>query len=126
MTKGDQVGLPRTFEGSSNARRVGFLALLALLALLAAGCGGSDNGGSPTEAAAAPSGDPIKVMSEAPVDSPAFSYPNIPGAAKVYAQWINAKGGIAGRPLQVISCDDRADAAEAANCARKAAEEGVV
>jgi hypothetical protein len=95
--------------------------LLALLALFAAGCGGSDNGGS-----AAPSGDPIKVMSEAPVDSQLASYPNIAEAAKVYEQWINAKGGIAGRPLQVITCDDRADAAEAANCARKAGEEGVV
>ena len=75
---------------------------------------------------AVPSGTPIKVMTEAPVDSPLVSYPNIPGAAKVYAQWINAHGGIAGHPLQVITCDDRADAAEAASCARKAAAAGVV
>jgi hypothetical protein len=75
---------------------------------------------------AAPSGEPIKVMTEAPVDSQVAPYPNIPGAAEVYEQWINARGGIAGRPLEVIICDDRADAAEAANCARKAAEEGVV
>jgi ABC-type branched-subunit amino acid transport system substrate-binding protein len=65
-------------------------------------------------------------MTEAPVDSPIVSAPNIPGAAKVYEQWINAHGGIAGHPLKVITCDDRADAAEAANCARKAAAAGVV
>jgi hypothetical protein len=65
-------------------------------------------------------------MTEAPVDSPIVSYPNIPGAARIYAKWINAHGGIAGHPLQVITCDDRADAAEAASCARKAAAAGVV
>ena len=74
----------------------------------------------------APSGEPIKVMTEAPVDSQVAPYPNIPGAAEVFEQWINERGGIAGRPLEVIICDDRADAAEAANCARKAAEEKVV
>ena len=73
-----------------------------------------------------PTGAPIKVMTEAPVDSQIAPYPNIPAAAKVYAQWINDRGGIKGRPLQVIVCDDRADAAEAANCARKAVEQKVV
>ncbi|MCU1502984.1 MAG: Lipoprotein, partial [Ilumatobacteraceae bacterium] len=71
-------------------------------------------------------GTPIKVMTEAPVDSQIAPYPNIPAAAKVYAQWINDHGGINGRPLEVVVCDDRADAAEAANCARKAVEEKVV
>ena len=65
-------------------------------------------------------------MTEAPVDSQVAPYPNIQGAAEIYEQWINDRGGIAGRPLEVIFCDDRADAAEAANCARTAAEEGVV
>jgi ABC-type branched-subunit amino acid transport system substrate-binding protein len=87
-----------------------------LFVLLGAGFGGK----------ATPTGTPIKVMTEAPVDSPIVSYPNIPGAAKVYEQWINAHGGIAGHPLQVINCDDRGDPAEAANCARKAAAAGVV
>jgi branched-chain amino acid transport system substrate-binding protein len=90
--------------------------LLALFVLLGAGLGGK----------AGPTGTPIKVMTEAPVDSPIVSYPNIPGAAKIYEQWINAHGGIAGHPLKVITCDDRADAAEAAGCARKAAAAGVV
>jgi ABC-type branched-subunit amino acid transport system substrate-binding protein len=49
-------------------------------------------------------------------------YPNIPEAAKVYAKWINDRGGIKGRPLQIDVCDDQADAAKAADCARKAVE----
>jgi len=59
-------------------------------------------------------------MTEAPVDSQVAPYPNIPAAAKVYAQWLNDRGGINGRPLQVDVCDDQADAAKAADCARQA------
>lgn len=112
-------------------------AILAAATLVMAACGGDDDtsAGSATTAdeaggsaggAAQPTGEPIKVMTEAPVDSQAAPYPNIPEAAKVYAQYINDKGGIKGRPLEVIVCDDRADAAEAANCARRAVEENVV
>lgn len=82
--------------------------------------------GAPDATAGEATGEPIKVMTEAPVDSQVAPYPNIQGASEVYEQWINDRGGIAGRPLEVIFCDDRADAAEAANCARTAAEEGVV
>jgi hypothetical protein len=112
------------------------LSALGIAALLLAACGDSadDDAAAPTDtsapasadAAEAPSGEPIKVMTEAPVDSQVAPYPNIPAAARVYEQWINDRGGIAGRPLEVIVCDDRADAAEAANCARTAAQEGVV
>ena len=76
--------------------------------------------------AAAPEGEPIKVMTEAPVDTQLPPYPNIPAAAEVYEQYINDNGGIAGRPLEVITCDDQGDPNEGANCARQAVEEGVV
>ncbi len=36
------------------------------------------------------------------------------------------KGGIKGRPLEILVCDDKADAGEAAACARTAVEEKVV
>src|SRR5215212_408492 len=52
----------------------------------------------------AASGEPIKVMVTAPVNTQLPPYPNIPGAAEVYAKYINDKGGVAGRPLQVITC----------------------
>jgi branched-chain amino acid transport system substrate-binding protein len=109
------------------------LIVLTIGALVLSACGdSSDNDAAPSDspattgASGAPSGEPIKVMTEAPVDSQIAPYPNIPAAAKVFEQWINDQGGIAGRPLEVIVCDDRADAAEAANCARTAAQEGVV
>ena len=73
-----------------------------------------------------PSGDPIKVLNEAPIDTNITPYPNIKEAGRIYQEWINAKGGIKGRPLQVIFCDDKNDANEAGNCARKAVEKKVV
>ena len=73
-----------------------------------------------------PTGEPIKVMVEAPVNTQLPPYPNIPGAAEVYEQYINDKGGIKGRPLEVIICDDKGDPNEGANCARQAVEEKVV
>ena len=82
--------------------------------------------GATTTSGAAPAGEPIKVMVEAPVDSQVLPFPNIPETARIYQEYINAKGGINGRPLEVIPCDDRADAGEAANCARKAVSEKVI
>ncbi|MDY7106850.1 MAG: ABC transporter substrate-binding protein [Actinomycetota bacterium] len=77
-------------------------------------------------AAAAPEGEPVKVMTIAPVNTNLPPDPNIPAAAEVYEQWLNDRGGVAGRPLEVITCDDRGDPNEAANCARQAVEEEVV
>jgi hypothetical protein len=76
--------------------------------------------------AAAPSGDPIKVMTIAPVNTNLPPYPNIPAAAEIYAQYINDRGGIQGRPLEVITCDDQGDPNVGANCARQAVEEGAI
>lgn len=114
--------LRSTSRFGSASRGLGPFLVLAMLFMAGAGT-------SPSAIAAgttALSGAPIKVMTEAPVNSPFLSFPNVPAAAKIYAQWINAHGGIGGHPLQVITCDDRADPAEAANCARKAAAAGVV
>jgi ABC-type branched-subunit amino acid transport system substrate-binding protein len=85
-------------------------------------------GGTATTAATgkAPSGAPIVVMNEAPIDTNVTPYPNIKEAGRIYAEYINAKGGIKGRPLQVIFCDDKNDANEAGNCARKAVENKVI
>ncbi|MFV0308230.1 MAG: ABC transporter substrate-binding protein [Desertimonas sp.] len=71
-------------------------------------------------------GDPIKVMTIAPINSPSPPYPNIHEAARIYAEWLNDRGGINGRPLEVILCDGKGDPNEDANCGREAVSEGVV
>jgi ABC-type branched-subunit amino acid transport system substrate-binding protein len=54
------------------------------------------------------------------------TYGNIANTAKLYADYINARGGIAGRPLEVTVCDEQFDPAVATTCARQAVEEGMV
>lgn len=132
------------------------LALLVALAFVAAACGSDDDGDgdaadadSDTEAsesdgddsdgdgsdgdgsdgddsAEAPTGDPIKVMTVTTLNASGPTYQNIANTAEVYAEYINARGGIAGRPLEVTVCDELFDPAVATTCAREAVEEGMV
>ncbi|MGW7252765.1 ABC transporter substrate-binding protein [Streptomyces sp. NPDC054834] len=93
---------------------------LAACASLTAGCGvvPGVTGGS--------GDDPIKVMTWAPDGTDATNKPGMPAMAAAYARWINARGGIGGRKLKVLTCNDHNDTVGAARCARRAADEGVV
>ncbi|UUU22982.1 ABC transporter substrate-binding protein [Streptomyces sp. DSM 40750] len=73
------------------------------------------------------SGDgPITVMTWAPEKTAATNKPGMPAMAKAYARWINANGGIDGRELKILTCNDKNDTVAAAKCARRAASENVV
>lgn len=114
-------------------RKIGqALATLAVLGLLTTACGGgastSEEGtDAPAESeVAAPTGEPIKVMTVTTLNASGPTYQNIADTALAYEQYINARGGIAGRPLEVTVCDEQFDPAIATTCARKAVEEGMV
>lgn len=47
-------------------------------------------------------------------------------AAEVSAEAFNARGGIAGRCIEMVTCDDGADPNQAADCARSMVDQGVV
>ncbi len=79
-----------------------------------------------TAEGAAPTGDPIKVMTVTTLNAAGPTYENIANTATLYADYINARGGIAGRPLEVTVCDEQFDPAVAATCARQAVEEEMV
>ncbi|MFE8947520.1 ABC transporter substrate-binding protein [Streptomyces sp. NPDC007856] len=93
---------------------------VALCASLTAGCGvvPGATGGS--------GDDPIKVMTWAPQDTSGTNKPGMPAMAVAYAKWINTNGGINGRMLKVLTCNDHNDSVGAAKCARYAADENVV
>lgn len=111
------------------------LASLAILGLLATACGGEsavDSGADSEsddavteETVAAPSGEPIKVMTVTTLNAAGPTYQNIANTAELYETYINARGGIAGRPLEVTVCDEQFDPAVAATCARQAVEENM-
>jgi hypothetical protein len=50
----------------------------------------------------------------------------MPALARAYARWVNAHGGIKGRTLKVLTCNDHNDAVDAAHCADRAVEENAV
>src|SRR5713226_5904180 len=66
------------------------------------------------------SGPPIVTYTFADVNTQGPQYKNIAETARVYGSWINAHGGINGRPLQVKNCDTRGTPTAATACARKA------
>ncbi|MER5952028.1 ABC transporter substrate-binding protein [Streptomyces sp. NPDC001904] len=87
---------------------------------LAAGCGlvAGVTGGSGDQ--------PVTVMTWAPVKTGATNQPGMPAVANAYARWINANGGLGGRPLKVLTCNDHNDSVDAAKCARRAVEQHAV
>ncbi len=110
------------------------LALVGALSLAACGddddsssSGASDDTTADTAGGGAtPTGEPLNVWVVTTVDSSLLSYPNIKAAAEIYEQYINDKGGIGGRPLEMTFCDGKTDPNEDAACARKAVDDGAI
>jgi Periplasmic binding protein len=134
------MGLVHPGSGSGRRRkRLWLTAVVVVGAFVVSACSSSKTStsattaasGSGTSGAAAATGDPIKVMTETAIDTNLTPYPNIRDAAKYYAQWVNEKGGIKDgngktHMLEVTFCDDKYDANESANCARKAVDQKLV
>jgi ABC-type branched-subunit amino acid transport system substrate-binding protein len=92
---------------------------MAACASLAAGCG--------TVPGLSGSGDDvIKVMTWAPQNTGATNKPGMPAMASAYIKWVNSQGGIHGRKLKLITCNDHNTSVGAANCAQRAVDENVV
>lgn len=111
--------LPRLLTRPLGARAL-TTGALAACATLAAGCGivPGATGGS--------GDDTITVMTWAPEDTEATNKPGMPAFAEAYARWINSRGGINGRRLNVLTCNEKNDTIHAARCARRAVEEKAV
>ncbi|MET9854172.1 ABC transporter substrate-binding protein [Streptomyces sp. NPDC006450] len=112
-TRRRAAALSRTFLARTAAMATG--------ACLVAGCGVLPGGsGGPGDAGT------LTVMTFAPEDSKATNMPGMPGMAKAYERWVNSKGGINGRKLRVLTCNERNTPTGAADCARKAVAEKAV
>ncbi|MFJ6657684.1 ABC transporter substrate-binding protein [Streptomyces sp. NPDC091377] len=102
--------------------RAGIRATAALVACaaLTVGCGAVTGlpGGDGTSA--------ITVMTWAPEKTDATNKPGMPAFARAYARGINAKGGLGGRKLRVLTCNDNNSSVGAAKCAERAVKERAV
>lgn len=115
-------------------------AMLAAFALVACAlvftaCGddGDDTSGSATTGTEETSGggeqatgEPIVTWTYTDVNTEGPQYKNIEETARVYQEWVNANGGIGGRPLEANFCDARGTPTAAAACAREAVSGGAV
>lgn len=99
------------------------LMVFAALAMLA-GCGN----GKPPVAAGASTTNAIRVIFIGQITDTAnaTSLPEAAAGVSAAIAGINQRGGVLGRPVELLICDDKADGNEAAKCARRAVREGVV
>ena len=110
--------------------RLGVIAVAIVSALAVAACGSSNSSSSKSSASSASSGSsgsspsssgaPIKLMTMGVISSPQFSEPSIPVGAQIAVNEINSAGGVNGRKLQLIVCNDQNNPNDAAQCAREA------
>ncbi|MEV6399135.1 ABC transporter substrate-binding protein [Streptomyces sp. NPDC051907] len=118
MTGRRRSSSPRPSRTARVRRAVRRVTAAAAGACLITGCGALPGGSGGSR-------EPVKVMTFAPVDTRATNMPGMPSMAKAYARWAKENGGIDGHELRVITCDEENTTTGAANCARRAVEEGV-
>jgi ABC-type branched-subunit amino acid transport system substrate-binding protein len=115
-----------------------FLAMLALAAcaLVFAACGSSSSSSSSESTSTEETssggggetvkGEPIVTWTYADINTEGPQFLNIKETERVYQEWINTHGGIAGRPLDAHFCDAHGTPTAASACAREAVAGGAV
>ncbi|MCX4747278.1 ABC transporter substrate-binding protein [Kitasatospora sp. NBC_01287] len=106
-------------ERTGRHRAAGLAAAAALLpALLAtAGCGGAADASAKTT---------LTVMTWAPADTGSTDRPGMTALATAIGDEVNTQGGVAGRRLKVLTCNEHNTADGAAACAQQAVQAGAV
>src|SRR6516164_883021 len=64
-------------------------------------------------------GAPVVIGSMYPISANIASFPDLQYMAQIAVDVVNANGGIKGRPLQWVHCDDKGDPNVAAQCANQ-------
>jgi ABC-type branched-subunit amino acid transport system substrate-binding protein len=112
-------------------------ALLACVLVFAACGGGGSSSSSESEATTSEessgggeeekvTGEPIVTWTYTDVNTEGPQYKNIEETERVYQEWINTHGGIAGRPLEAHFCDAHGTPTGVAACGREAVAGGAV
>jgi branched-chain amino acid transport system substrate-binding protein len=119
-------------------RRAIAFAVLSLLLLAATACGDDDSGNGSSEPSGADvqellgpadqaTGEPVRLGMVSDGATQAFDNTDELRAAQATAEfWNEHRGGVGGRPIEVVTCETGADPAGATDCANRFVEEGVV
>jgi branched-chain amino acid transport system substrate-binding protein len=112
---------------------VALVVAVAVVALSACGDDDSSNNDAAASPATtkdsgttAPTGEPIRVMSISAQGTQLTNHPEVPAAVRAAATAINDAGGLRGRPVEVIVCNEKGNAQGAAACAQEAVAKKVV
>jgi branched-chain amino acid transport system substrate-binding protein len=136
---GDEEEAPRRTCGRPKPRQLA-IAGLAVLLLAATACGDDDDSGSESEDGAsqenaaellgpedAASGEPVRIGFVSDGQTPNFDNRDEMRSAEATAEWWNEhRGGIGGRPIEVVTCETVADPATATDCGNQMVEQDVV
>jgi ABC-type branched-subunit amino acid transport system substrate-binding protein len=121
----DPAPAPGTAAGSrppKKSRRIAAVgAAIVAFTTIASGCSSDDDG----KKGSSGGGAPIKLMIEGAISGPVYAVPEMVTGAQAAVNRINSEGGINGRKLELISCDDQGNPNNAAACGRKAVAEKV-
>jgi ABC-type branched-subunit amino acid transport system substrate-binding protein len=71
-------------------------------------------------------GQPVYVMTLAPIDTPAVNTPEVLNAATGAVRFINDAGGLNNHEVKLIDCNDGNDPNKAADCARQAVQKKAI
>lgn len=98
------------------------IAALAVVGLIAAGCGSSSSSSTGEESGSAPSGEPVKLgMIANQAELGTFI-----AVVESSVDALNKRGGLEGRPVELVYCDDKSDPNVTTTCGRKMVEEEVM
>ncbi|RDI30350.1 ABC-type branched-subunit amino acid transport system substrate-binding protein [Rhodococcus sp. AG1013] len=98
------------------------IAALATVGLVASGC---SNDSSADAAENAATGDPIKVGQILAVEAGGVSVASQAAGMTASIQALNSRGGVSGRPLELIQCDSMGDPNKEVDCANDMVGKGV-
>jgi ABC-type branched-subunit amino acid transport system substrate-binding protein len=101
-------------------RRLSVASTVVVLGASLVAAGGGVSGASTVASAAKPK---IVFMTIGSFTNPQISFPQVETAVQARVNAINATGGVNGRKLQVIFCDDQGDPNIASACARQAGQD---
>jgi ABC-type branched-subunit amino acid transport system substrate-binding protein len=110
--------------------RAGHRVGVCLVALLVAACsddGKADDANGPEQQPAPDlTGEPVKVGQIVPIDVPSASLRDQALGLEAAVDAFNRRGGLDGRPIELVQCDGGNDPNQEADCARQMVDEGVV
>ena len=118
----------RRRQGRQRRSALAGTAFASLIAIAMAGCASSGSSSSPAAVSggSGSGGDAVKVGTLIPLTGTGLNFPDYLAGAKAAVQSINGQGGVNGRKIDLVECDDQNDPNQAQSCARSMISQHVI